>query len=325
MNSFKKIDGNNKFSCNPTIKNIALLSKLCVNDKNGKYSSLNECIESDECLDKWSNRQELFSSLSIKTYLQDHPSNYKIFNMDYNTKEKRCIDKINISKNIIFTHAGGKNDIDNEELYEFLNDIGSNRRKYIKCIQKLIYKIINTVTAGYETDYFWMDIRVQLPDPYFDIHRWHCDGAWLEYENKKQTKFVTVLKGPGTLLLENNKESRQIYIDIEKQRSDELKENTKNMTQSESFKLQLSKEFREKYRLLLAAALKDANKIQINNDQGLIFTGVDDNGFKTHVQNCTIHSEPVKDSPRIFISIVPGTKEQMRIYLERQKYYATLK
>jgi hypothetical protein len=48
-----------------------------------------------------------------------------------------------------------------------------------------------------------MDIRDSMPNNDYDIPRWHKDGNFFPH-NKEETstsKFVTVMKGPGTLLI----------------------------------------------------------------------------------------------------------------------------
>ena len=63
----------------------------------------------------------------------------------------------------------------------------------------------------------------------------------------------------------------------------------------------------EKYRKILAKKLKDAKIVQPNNNQGTIFlTDLPKNNSLVG-----IHSEPVNNKPRFFISIMCGTKEEI--------------
>lgn len=118
-----------------------------------------------------------------------------------------------------------------------------------------------------------MDINTSLPNNEFNMPRWHTDG----YPNN--SKFVTVLKGPSTLFIDDkDSTSRKIYFTIE-----DL----------------LIKE----YKKILAKKLKDCKIIQPQNNQGTIFL------TDAPVNNTTIagiHSEPPFNEKRFFIGIMCG-------------------
>ena len=83
-------------------------------------------------------------------------------------------------------------------LNKFLNKVGTSDKECIKILEKAIMKILDNVLLAFEKEYYWIDIRVSLPNNDFDIPRWHKDGQFFRL-NKKSPKFATILKGPGTL------------------------------------------------------------------------------------------------------------------------------
>ena len=106
---------------------------------------------------------------------------------------------------------GNKNNMKN--INTFLNKIGNNDKECINILEKVIMKILDNVLLAFEKDYYWIDIRITLPNNDFDIPRWHKDGRFFR-DNKKSPKFGTILKGPGTLLIKSTKKTNEIYNDI---------------------------------------------------------------------------------------------------------------
>jgi hypothetical protein len=101
-------------------------------------------------------------------------------------------------------------------LHGFLDDVGANSEIYIKIIEKIIMKLLKTVLLDFNTEYYWIDIRVSLPTTFFDIPRWHKDGRFFINSNDLAPKFATVLKGPGTLFIKNTKKVSNIYNNLHK-------------------------------------------------------------------------------------------------------------
>lgn len=130
----------------------------------------------------------------------------------------------------------------------------------------------------------------------FDIPRWHCDGFYHSNKNKPQTKFITTLKGPATLVLETTKEEKEHFYKLENYKD-------KITTDESEFDINKRKYIDENIR---------GKKINITNNNGIIFVAGDKD-------NCLIHSEPKHDDNRFFISILPATKEEINEFVERSK------
>ena len=304
-----QIGGN--YSC--TYRHTNNLSELCVKDTTGPYKTRKACTRSKECLTNWEhvNELNLLTSLNINKYLIEYPTKHNVFNIKYSDEDKEYIDKLQITDTRDYTHYGNKDEIIIPKLDSYLVTIGPNSPQVLDGIKSIIFKLIDTIVSGYKTEYFWLDIRCTLPTNNYDIPRWHCDGPWLTQNGQKQTKFVTILKGPGTLLMIDSKKIRKKFIKIHKQQASEKRGKDPRAQY----------EITQKYRPKFATELAKGSRIQLANDQGLIFTGTD--GTDQYINNCSIHSEPVKDRPRFFISIVPGTQEQIQERIKMQREFDT--
>ncbi len=224
----------------------------------------------------------------ITNYINSHDS-YKIFDIEYTQKEKECIN------NFIITNYGGYssyNTINNLE--DFVKNIGDNKQEYINIIIATIKKILDNILAAYNTNSYYIIIRIQGNNSFFDIPRWHCDGYYFSNREKLQTKFVTVLKGNTTLILDTNKEEKDHFYSLQQY---------KDIFIGEVDDMKTRKHIAENIK---------GTPINITNNQGIIFVA----GNK---DKCLIHSEPKMDGNRFFLSILPGTKEDMEYMEKKQK------
>jgi hypothetical protein len=243
----------------------------------------------------------------IKEYLKDPKQNYLTFNIKYSKKELDYLDNLNIIKKTTFNFTGNIDDFNNNKLNKFLNSIGDNQN--INILNNIIYKLLKKITSAYQTKYCWMTIRVTLPMNDYDEPRWHKDGNFFQNPIKETSKFLTILKGPGTLFIKKSKKVNEIYNKYQIIKYEEKKK-LGNYDYNE--------EFENKYKKIYVKEFKDFKYNQLKTRDGLIFfTGNQEDEFK----NGLLHSEPKKDVPRFFISILPGSESEIAEYDLSQKMY----
>jgi hypothetical protein len=234
---------------------------------------------------------------NITTTLNKSDIPYQIFHIDYTTKEKNTLKKFKVEKSIVYTYCGSNK---KPEIKEFLESIGDNNKKDTDIIIKIVYKLIKTVVTGYKKTHYWIDIRCSTPTNRHDIPRWHKDGPYYEGQ-EKLSKFVAVLKGPGTLLKDMTPENKEAYDKIFLERRELLKnKQVKYEENREEYFKELTK-IDDSLKPRYIEALKDSETKQINNDEGLIFFAKE-----------AMHSEPKIDRERIFISILPMDEENIK-------------
>jgi hypothetical protein len=74
---------------------------------------------------------------------------------------------------------------------------------------------------------------------------------------------------------------------------------------TDDYKKGISNEIYNKYRILFAKAFEKIKVIQTKNNEGCIFYNVPDG------DGGALHSEPKINEPRLFISILPSSKENI--------------
>lgn len=233
----------------------------------------------------------------IKEYLKEFPKYYLTFDIKYTKKETDYLDNFNITKWSSFDHYGHVDNLDDNKLDDFLTNIGNNQN--INILNKIIHKLADKITNSYGMKHCWLTIRVTLPHHGFDIPRWHKDGNFFK-SDRTQSKFVTVLKGPGTLFIKKSKKVDEIY----NKNNDEENKSYKKL----KVKTMFNNKIENKYRKILANKLSKFKHSQLKPKQGLIFlVGIDKNNNLYGL----LHSEPKNDTPRIFISILPGSENEI--------------
>ena len=241
----------------------------------------------------------MLSVRSIKNALENIELNsYEIFQINLTESNKNMIESIKINKTEKYDFFGNVDDLicaesdDLKRLIDYICTIGKNTEELAKEFIDIIKNIVETLSLGYRKKYCWLTIRSSLPNSDYEITRFHCDGKYFSGVQETQTKFIFVLKGAGTILIEPDEQVKQVYWDYLTQSTD----TSKPLVDINSIE----------ERKLLDEKLKDANakQLQINNEHGLIFLA----GCHS---NCTIHSEPNITEPRMFLSIVFGDESNI--------------
>ena len=240
---------------------------------------------------------------NIEKYLDNPKKKFKIFNLPLTKKEQAILFELKLPKiHTTFEYYGKEEDI--KKLDDFLLSLGDNSPEHIEFLEKKIREIFKTVVKGYNTKDAWLSIRITYKDPSFNIRRWHTDGfQFARYNDELQSKFVMVLKGNHTLLLEETEKEKLFYLDMMVKQGKEYKD--------KGYPMYPSPEWNDtwmKYRKILDKKFKNSKIIQPLNSQGFIFLNYPGNLFEYGA----IHSEPKKDDYRMFISILPGTEEDVK-------------
>jgi hypothetical protein len=219
----------------------------------------------------------------ITDYLLNPDKPHKLFTVNMSDKYIKSLNNINIHPKINkqFRYFGQVTEINVENIDLFLRSIGTNNENDLINLKKIIIKLTKQICGAYGRESCWLAIRVTTPTDAFDIPRWHVDGNFFtKVGDEIQSKFVMVLKGPGTLFCNPDKKTREEFFNA----------------------VLHTREIEE--RIKLQNILKKQKIIQLQNNQGAIFL-VGDRKISA------IHSEPPITEPRIFISILPGYDYQI--------------
>lgn len=250
----------------------------------------------------------MFTTKDIKEFLKSDTSKENIvFDIKYNQTENAAINNLKLENRKGFRYCGNLESLINEKKLDFLYDIGANDDDLIKTIQQIIYKLITRVIKCYNYDHFLLQIRIVLTPYDFMVPRWHFDGTFFVNNPDSLTaKFITVLKGDGTLFFQNNKKAYDIYYkNLEKNRKKIRKIMLTNKLLipneiKDEIYFEIQEDIEKKNYPTIMKKLSICKTSQLKTQQGLIFK-----------VKSFMHSEPKITEPRFFIAILPSSKENI--------------
>lgn len=239
----------------------------------------------------------------IKTAIQQNKN--QVIPMNYSLADRNLFKRFQLDKTHgnVYDYHGHISEFNPED---FLETLGNNSRDDITRITKVIQEIVQSVCNGYSRKHAWVSIRVSKPNTLFDTARWHTDGYFFgdsRSRKRQQSNFITVLKGAGTLMIDPHP-SKEILEKINQLKYNlylEFKDEIDKGIYNNFIKKQNSKEFKN----MQSQILKDENKKQLSNDEGLVFM------VGKNQEKALIHSEPPMHEDRIFIKVLPGYSYQI--------------
>ncbi len=242
----------------------------------------------------------LAESIKAKRRLLTDES-FFVVDMDLSNEEQECLLNIKIEKELEqFDYYGSDGSKLETDLFEYFTDVGDNTALDISCISQLITRLSKDMIEGFEEESVWIMVRVFMPNNAYDIPRWHHDGNYFK-TSKKVYKFVSALRGPQTLFAEKIDAKR--FSELLRKNSDNYIENIIKNNNPEKFKTEDLKIRRE--------LIETVKEINICKEGQVVIYLVGD-------EKAAIHSEPKMNTPRIFISILPGSKTQIDEWKNRK-------
>ncbi|MDX1921611.1 MAG: hypothetical protein SFW65_00590 [Alphaproteobacteria bacterium] len=201
--------------------------------------------------------------------------------------EHRLLDQLKIDKTLALDHFGlAPND---EETARFIRLLGNDHSVSVG-VAALVERLYAQVTEAFGAQSAWVTLRASLPNHKFDVPRWHIDGYFYEPFQGAQYKAAIALKGPGTLFASLNDEWRSAFLECM------MQHNPSNPLDD---------------RIKLAKMIAEQGQVTMTGErQGAVFAVGDRKAS-------TIHSEPPVNAPRLFLSIVPGTRDQIAALKKR--------
>ena len=174
------------------------------------------------------------------------------------------------------------------DLKTFLGSIGNEDKTSAAAAEK-IDTMVKDILKGFGAEAGWITLRATLPTDEFDIPRWHQDGYFYAPFEGDQRKAAVVLKGAPTLL-----------NDLPQSRLAAFNEASRKNPNDDAEK-----------RLSVAAVLDETQTVTTPKGKGVVFIAGSPRG--------AVHSEPAMHEARLFLSVLPGTKEQIEELRQRWK------
>ncbi len=222
------------------------------------------------------------------------------FDVGLTPKEEQSITEINIEKELPqFNYYGHVNEELVKNLIVYFSELGENSEEVISTISQLVARVAETATRDFDKESAWVMVRTSLPNNYFDIPRWHSDGKYLKpFDSEDKThKLVMTIKGALTRFGE--KIDPENFEQLMKEWSKNYELNHGNSEAFGKEDIRIRKELDSTIREIKPSKEGEAVYYLVGHE------------------DAKIHSEPKIDSPRIFMSVVTGSKDQVSELEER--------
>lgn len=211
--------------------------------------------------------------------------------MNLSQEEKESLVRINIEKALPQFDFYGTEGVElKKKVEEYLGDMGDNSPEDLSHIADIVSRLSEGMRKGFDTETTWTMIRVSLPYNEFEIPRWHSDGKYFN-STQKRYKLVATLKGPQTLFGET------VDIEAHNRLGKELNDNYLRIEDDpEGFN---EEDMRIRTELQKVVAQKEIG----GQGEAIVYL--------VGEEDAVLHSEPNITEPRIFVSVLPGSDEQI--------------
>lgn len=206
------------------------------------------------------------------------------FDLGLTEKEREATSSLVIAKNSDNFHYWGKAGSSElkERLNLFLADMGENPEERIEEVSNLMVRIGEGLTKATDAQAVWYEVRSIIPNDYFVTPRWHTDAKFFNPLNAH--KLVYAVKGKQTRFGVTTDQEKFVQLSIA--------ENNEKHGSAEDMRIRedldrIVTEFHP------GAEWGDAALYLVTGDEAVI------------------HSEPLIDENRLFMSIIPGTEEEI--------------
>ena len=224
---------------------------------------------------------------------------FQTFNLDLSAEDRLLLDSLKVNRQS-FLKLRGLYGYDKyiDKLLKYSFNIQESKRIRIK---NIIKNIIHEFLTKTKQESALIHLRIFKPHDGFKVPNWHQDGFYFKGQKKYNIKLLTTLKGKSTLISRWNKEAideqDKVFKLIEQKKDNLNKTPSKKWLNSyESY--QESK--LESLRVNLSKIIKHE---PINYDSAYSYV----NG-----KYATLHSEPDITEDRIFLAVMPNSRENIK-------------
>lgn len=198
-------------------------------------------------------------------------------------------DEIKILKSLKINTIEAYSNYDNlknlgSEVIAFLKSLNKENEATAEAASQTIVRIVNDIVQASGQETAWVTVRSFIPMSEYDLPRWHTDGYYYEPRTGNPYKFALTLKGAPTLFYRLPANERVAFSALQRKGTAENEYNRQALADLLGFSPE---------------AISIARPTQ-----GVVFIVGSD--------IAAVHSEPPIHEERLFLSILPGSKAQIK-------------
>jgi hypothetical protein len=214
------------------------------------------------------------------------------FDLKFSVQEKEILKTIKVENNSNFDiYDLGEGQLV-ESLVSKLEGMGNNDPEVILGLANIIAARAQGFKEMMSQEALSVTVRFSLPHPYNDVPRWHNDGTYFtQADDEKVYKMVFPVIGANTLFGEVSDKDKYDSLLEESYRNDQMNLDNPDIWNAEDLRIRNELD----------------TVVQKCPDVGEEKTSV----FLVGHEEAVIHSEPAVSAPRIFVTVLGGSKAQI--------------
>ncbi len=210
-------------------------------------------------------------------------SPFVYYDLQLSERERSALKNLKINTTDDYNNYGNLDELESE-VRDFLKTLGKGNDTSTQDVSQLITRLVKEVLQGCGQETAWVAVRSFTPASAYDLPRWHTDGYYYAPHEGNPYKFAITLKGPPTLFYQLPADKREGFYALQRKGNEQNEYNRQALT-------------------LMLNAAKEA--ISIGQPyQGAVFI--------VGSNHAAVHSEPPIKEERLFLSILPGSKKQIK-------------
>jgi hypothetical protein len=243
-------------------------------------------------------------SLQINLQSLVDKKSFAFFDHGLSHDKMQLLENLTITRTMAINNYGHLDTLESE-IVDFLKSLGNNEED-AQAAAIIIYNLVMNSIISFDGGTAWVALRAFTPNELYELPRWHTDGAFYQSKEMLCYKIAYILQGPTTLFLRLPAEIRAQFFEIQSKTFRGMTSAAiKSLSRPELDALTRAD------RIKLVELVKDFQVYTVPADKGVIFVTGDR-------KRAGIHSEPAMHKNRLFLSIVPGTYEQIQEWFAKQ-------
>lgn len=214
------------------------------------------------------------------------------FDANLSFQEKRAADEVRIEIEAPdFAHFGPVDATFVQKVKEYFASLGENSEQDIQTLTGLVVRMTKNALQDLRGEAVWVALRSSLPNDLFNTPRWHADGKYFPPAQlgEKSYKLVMAIKGLPTRFAEV--QDAQRFAELAEEQSANYASDSEDSQEND---LRIRKEL---------DLVVSERKPLMPGEAAYYLVGDEE---------AKVHSEPKADQPRIFLSVVVGSAEQIQ-------------
>lgn len=210
-------------------------------------------------------------------------NSFAYYDLQLSDQEIKILKSLKINTTDEYNNYGNLNALE-PEVRKFIQSLSPKNKTTAEAASQIIVQIVNDIVQASGQETAWIAVRSFTSTSEYDVPRWHTDGYYYEPRRGNPYKFALTLKGESTLFYRLPATERDAFSALQRKGTEQNQYNRHALAD-------------------LLGRSPEALSITKPNQGAVFIVGSD---------IAAVHSEPPIHEERLFLSVLPGSREQIK-------------